>query len=851
MQPTESAPEAQGNLTRKQARERASLLSVDSYSVHLDLTGAPADLPTFTSTSTVHFTASTPGAATFIDITAERLVSAVLNGRPLTGFDGHRLALVDLQADNELTVVAECRYMRTGEGLHRHRDPVDGEVYLYSQFETFDAHRVYACFDQPDLKARFDFVVDAPAHWLVISNVAGHHDSGRWVFPAGARMSTYVTAVIAGAYHEVRDEHDGIPLGLYCRKSLAEFLDAENLFEVTKAGFDFYHRTFGYRYPFGKYDQIFVPEFNSGAMENIGAVTFLEDYVFRSKVTDASYARRAETILHELAHMWFGNLVTMTWWDDLWLNESFASYVSVLAEAEATRFRDGWSTFATVEKTWAYRQDQLPSTHPIATEIPDIEAVNVNFDGITYAKGASALKQLVAYLGRDAFFAGLRSYFTRFEFANATLAGLLEELGKAAGRDLSNWSKEWLQTAGVNTLRPLLEVGSDGTVSSLSVAQEAAEEHPTLRTHRIAVGCYQLSAGTLERTRRLELEISGPMTSVPQLRGASRPDLLLLNDDDLTYAKVRLDSHSLDTLVDHVSALRDPLARALCWGASWDMTRDGEFPASRYVTLVLSWIGEEPNIGLLQNLQRLALTAIHTFAAPRLVPALLARYAQDAHRHLLAAEPGSDHQLAWVRAFAAAANSVQDAGVLSALLDGTQVLPGLSVDTELRWHLLHRLVVLGAADEIEIDAELDRDRTAAGERHAYAARAARPDAAAKQEAWRLATADPAVPNAVQEAVISGFAPFEQQDLLRPYRDRYFEVVDEIWRTRTREMAQNVVVGLYPATLIEPETLVATDAHLASSPGPPALRRLLLEGRAGVARALAARERDEAEGVAPA
>ncbi|MCW2545502.1 MAG: aminopeptidase Metallo peptidase, partial [Frankiales bacterium] len=410
---------SENNLRREEAAERARLLSVTSYDIELDLTDGSGEKPgehTFRSRTAIRFTSAEPGASTHLDLTAPTLLSATLNGSPVTDFDGNRLLLSGLAEDNLLVVEAEMAYMRTGEGLHRFVDPVDGGVYLYSQFETFDAHRVYGCFDQPDLKAAFRFTIRAPRDWEVISNGAvldrpEGGEPGTWRFAETPRMSTYITAIVAGPYHCVRETHDGIDMGIYCRGSLAEFLDADELFLITRQGFDFYHRVFDYRYPFGKYDQLFVPEFNAGAMENAAAVTFLEDYVFRSKVTDAAYERRAETVLHEMAHMWFGDLVTMRWWDDLWLNESFATYMSVLAQAPATRWENAWTTFANTEKTWAYRQDQLPSTHPIAADIVDMEAVKVNFDGITYAKGASVLKQLVAWVGQDAFMAGLRTYF--------------------------------------------------------------------------------------------------------------------------------------------------------------------------------------------------------------------------------------------------------------------------------------------------------------------------------------------------------------------------------------------------------------------------------------------------------
>ena len=521
------------NMTRDEAQGRARLLSVSGYAVALDLTTGAT---TFRSRTSVSFSCAEPGAGSYLDLTAEAVHEVVLNGVSLSEaeigkvFDGNRIQLTDLASDNELLVVADCGYMNTGEGLHRFVDPVDKSVYLYTQFETFDAHRMYACFDQPDLKATFTFTVTAPADWLVVTNMSAASVSDATSagvrtheFAVTQRMSTYITALVAGPYYSVFDTYtsaDGttIPLGLFCRSSLAEFLDADSLFEVTKQGFDFFHGLFDFPYPFGKYDQLFVPEFNAGAMENAGAVTFLEDYVFRSKVTDYAYERRAETVLHEMAHMWFGDLVTMRWWDDLWLNESFATYASVLCQSEATRWTTAWTTFANVEKTWAYRQDQLPSTHPIASDIVDIEAVKVNFDGITYAKGASVLKQLVAYVGREAFFSAIRGYFAAYAWGNTTLQDLLQELEQASGRDLAAWSAEWLETAGVNTLRPQFEVRADGTFGAFAVLQEAPADHPTLRSHRVGVGLYDRVDGRLVRRRTVEIDVVGARTEVPAAR---------------------------------------------------------------------------------------------------------------------------------------------------------------------------------------------------------------------------------------------------------------------------------------------------------------------------------------------
>jgi aminopeptidase N len=831
------------NLTRDEARDRARLLTVASYDVLLDLTSAITDSPVFRSTSVARFTCSEPGASTHIDITAERLVEVTLNGTPieLASFTGKRLTIDGLAEHNELTVVADCVYMRTGEGLHRFTDPVDKETYLYTQFETFDAHRMYACFDQPDLKASFTFTVDAPSHWHVVSNMPSDNeksDTGKtWRFEPTPRQSSYITALVAGPYYSVHDEHDGIPLGIYCRQSLAQHLDSDEIFGITKRGFDFFHSTFDYRYPWPKYDQLFVPEFNAGAMENSGCVTFLEDYVFRSKVTDVSYERRAVTILHEMAHMWFGDLVTMRWWDDLWLNESFAEYVSTLATAQVTKWPHAWATFCNVEKAWAYRQDQLPTTHPIAADIPDIEAVSVNFDGITYAKGASVLKQLVHYVGSEPFFRAVRGYFRRHEYANTTLQDLLDALTEASGRDLSTWSKEWLQTAGVNTLRPRFELSDSGNFSSFEVLQEAPADYPTLRAHRLRVGLYDRTSEGLLRREWVEIDVVGDATEVPELVGHRQPDLVLVNDDDLTYAKVRLDDRSLRTLVSDIGQLREPLARSLSWSAAWDMMRDAEMRAGDLLDLVIAGVDQESGVQTVQTLLARARSAIDPFGDPGHARERQARLAEQAHRLLRSAEAGGDIQLAAMRGLALNAVDEQHLSLIEGLLSGADSVPGLTVDAELRWALLSRLVVLGRSDEDAIVAEQDRDDTAAGRRHAQRLRAAMPTPEAKEQAWRLATDDESLPNAEQSAIIAGFQQPEHRALLRPYVSRYFDVVGPLWLRRTHEMAEQVAVGLYPHQLVELDVIAATDDYLRSQQPPPALRRLIVENRDAMARAL--------------
>ncbi|MFE3739086.1 aminopeptidase N [Streptomyces sp. NPDC059134] len=852
------------NLSRDEARERADLLSVDGYEVALDLRSAvgeaDGDAPrTFRSVTTIRFRCAEPGASSFADLIAPGVTSVTLNGLdldPAAVFDGKRIALEDLLAENELTVDARCAYSRTGEGMHRFVDPEDGEVYLYTQYEPADARRVFANFEQPDLKAPYRFEVTAPEGWTVRSNGAGVLTDGTWRFAETKPISTYITAVLAGPYHEVTDSYrrtfeDGtvleIPLSALCRKGLARYFDAEDVFLVTKQGLDFFHDHFDYPYPFGKYDQAFVPEYNLGAMENPGLVTFREEYIFRGRVTSASYERRANVILHEMAHMWFGDLVTMTWWDDLWLKESFADFMGSFSLVEATRFRNGWITFANNRKSWAYRADQLPSTHPVTADIRDLEDAKLNFDGITYAKGASVLKQLVAYVGRDAFLEGARRYFKRHAYGNTRLRDLLAVLEETSGRELAGWSRSWLETAGVNSLTPQLTCDAEGRITELAVVQDAAPSHPELRPHRVAVGLYRRSpSGDLVRYARAETDVDGPRTVVGELAGAERPELVLVNDDDLTYCKVRFDGGSLDTLRDHLGDLTDPLARALCWSALWNLTRDALMPARDFIGLVFRHAGRESDIGVLQMLHAWARSALTHYAAPawRAEGALL--LAQGALRELRTAEPGSQHQLTWARFFAAVAETEADLQLLRGLLEGTAKIDGLTVDQELRWAFLEPLAAHGEADEAAIDAELARDDTASGKRHQVRCLAARPSAAVKAQAWAQVVEGDSLSNALVEATIAGFARPGQRELLAPYTGKYFEAIERVWTERSIQIGMYVVRGLFPGLQDDRTTLEATESWLAAHRNTaPALRRLVMEAADDLARSLRGQECDAA------
>ena len=845
------------NLTRVEAEERKSIVQYPiHYSVDLDLTQGDT---TFVSTSTIQFGAKA-GESTFLDLIADEVTSVTLNGEsvePGEVFADDRIALNNLRERNEVVVTAVCRYSTTGEGLHRSVDPSDGNVYLYSQFEVPDARRVYAVFDQPDLKAVFRFSVLAPCSWIVTSNMPVERTEDtdqmtldgtlgtkpaehakRWTFAPTPTMSSYLTAICAGPYaewHTTYQNEDGrtIPMAQYCRQALKDDFakDVDYLFDITKKGFAFYAKTWGVPYPYAKYDQIYVPEYNAGAMENIGMVTIRDSYVFSSKVTDALAERRVVTVLHELAHMWFGDYVTMKWWNDLWLNESFAEFTSTLATAEATEWKDAWATFCSGEKSWALNQDQLSTTHPIVAPINDLNDTYVNFDGITYAKGASVLKQLVAYVGRDKFFEGINHYLYRHAYSNATLNDLLTELEGTSGRDLKTWSAQWLEQAGINTIATDLHTAQDGTISELTLHQFAPTDHPVLREHRLAVGFYNEDeeSGKVVRTDRIELDVDGEATTVTEATGKPRPQFLLTNDDDLTYTKLRFDDESLAFATANLYRFDDALARAVIWLALWDMTRDGELAASDFIGTTLKLLSTETE----STTFRYALACLSTTVwhyTDRTKRAAIAQHTAQALLDLAKQAPaGSDMQFQLISAYltyGVEGDSVF-ADTVRGLLSGSLVLEGLELDNNFRWSLVRALSSINAIDEADIQQELERKDTTENREFALAARAARATAEAKAWAWNEAIHDEVLTNAQLESVAGGFASTPSQELAEPYVKEYFDSAEWIWNHKTFHMAEALLEGLYPR-YADPATLVELgDKWLAShADADNALRRLI-------------------------
>ena len=855
------------NLTRLEATDRSATVHTRSYDVTLDLTRGET---VFGSSTTVRFT-STPGSSTFIDLIAPVVHSISLNGRaldPAEVYADSRITLTGLAADNELVVVADCAYMHTGEGLHRFTDPADGETYLYSQFEVPDSRRVFAVFEQPDLKASFTFTVTTPSSWTVLSNsptpeptpTENSDSSGvthTFAFAPTEPMSSYVTAIVAGPYVGATDEYvasDGrtVPLGVYCRKSLVEHMDSAEILDLTKRGFAYYEDLFATPYAFTKYDQIFVPEFNAGAMENAGCVTHRDDYIFRSRPVEARVERRAVTILHELAHMWFGDMVTMTWWNDLWLNESFAEFTSTLATAEITRWDQAWTTFQTLEKSWAYNQDQLSSTHPVAAKINDLHDVEVNFDGITYAKGASVLAALVGYVGRENFFAGIQRYLAAHAYSNAELGDLLRELEAVSGRDLSSWTRLWLQEAGVTTLRLEVVTDADGVITQAAVRQEIPANSPaSLRPHRVAIGSYsptgQGADTHLERTNRIELDVDGELTQVPELVGAKRADVLVLNDDDLTYAKVRLDKESLSHGLTHIEAFAESLPRSIVLASAWDMVRDGELAASHFLNAALQALDVEEHSSVIQGLLGRITTCLSAFLPPAVRRDLAPGTADRLLELARAAQAGSDKQLQLVRAVAAHAVTGEQLDVVAGFLEGTSALEGLDVDQDLRWDLLTGLVAAGRFGEERIHAEETRDRTTTGRERAAEARAAIPTPEAKKATWRALVDDSSMPNETQVRVLRGLTSVERRpDLLVPFVSEYVEAIDSLWSSRTFHMAENLLTGLWSCATVGldgADPAAALEGWLEShAQAPAALRRIVrenLDDTRRVARAQAA------------
>ncbi|MEV2248970.1 aminopeptidase N [Streptomyces sp. NPDC050147] len=843
-------------LTRDEAQTRARLIDVQRYTVELDLTRGAE---TFDSRTVIRFTALGGPAATvdtFVEVKPAELRSVTLDGQALDPADltENRLALTGLAAgEHELRVEAAMRYSHTGEGMHRFTDPTDGETYAYTQLFLEDVQRVFAAFDQPDLKSVFELTVTAPEGWTVLANgVTEHTGGGTWQAAPTPLISTYLVAVAAGPWHSVRTEHRGLPFGIHCRRSLAPFLDADadEILDVTRACYDRYHEKFDEPYPFDSYDQAFVPEFNAGAMENPGLVTFRDEFIYRSAVTETERQTRAMVIAHEMAHMWFGDLVTLRWWDDIWLNESFAEYMGFQTTAEATLPQalhsvrageapstDPWTDFAIARKAWGYDADQRPSTHPVAPDpdaVPDTASAMLNFDGISYAKGASALRQLVAWLGEKDFLAGINTHIARHKFANATLSDFIESLAHATDRDVHGWADAWLRTTGVDTLTST--VTHDAREWTLTVDREGT------RPHRVAVGVYDRDLTDpqgLVLRERYERDIPHLTASTP--RDGGRPALIVPNDQDLTYAKVRLDEVSMETALRSLSRVPDALTRAVLWNSLRDMVRDGELEGTAYLEAARAHLPDESDLALVQGVLAFATTHVaDRFLPPALRTAALTTLTELCRDLIRRTEDGSHAGLRLTAVRGLIDVATRPDPLQEWLTEGT-VPGGPELDPELRWRVLTRLAVLGAADESAIAAELERDPSATGQEGAARCRAALPDPEAKRRSWEAMFATDDLSNYLLTATAQGFWQPEHADLVREYVPRYYEDAVAVAARRGPAIADVAGRWAFPASFVDAETLRLGEQCLRDADPIPALRRKLADQLDDLKRALRVRE----------
>jgi aminopeptidase N len=824
------------NLTRAEADRRSALISVAGYRLKLDLAQGAT---TFESSSTVSFRCSEPGASTFLDVKPQRLHRVTLNGLDidLTTFDGERVALPSLAPENEVVVTATMSYSKDGQGLHRAVDSADDKHYVYGHSFLDAAPRIFGCFDQPDLKAPYDVSVSAPPEWVVLGNgAATRTGQGDWVLASTRPLATYFFTLCAGPYVSVRAEHDGIPLGIHARASLREPLErqAEQMLTVTRQSFDYYHSLFGIRYPFGEYHQVFVPEFNAGAMENPGCVTLRDQYVFRGAMTHDEVLARSNTISHEMAHMWFGDLVTMRWWDDLWLNESFAEYMSHRTLSEATEFTEAWVDSSMARKTWGYAAERMPSTHPVAASpAPDAQSALQNFDGISYAKGAAALRQLIAHIGDTAFIDGVRQYLRSHAFGNAALEDFLEAMERASGKDLRAWADAWLRTAGLDVIS-VKTTTDQGSIRSATVHRTPPAAHPANRPHSIDVAGF--SNGT--EVFRVGTTVDQDVSALPQLEGRPGASMVVPNASDLTWANIRLDAATVTAATTELSAVPQAQARAVVWTALFDGVAQAEIdPRHLLAVLAGSWAAETSQsivnrVGLLMT-QRI----IPAFLPVAEQPAAYAVVADAAASMLAQAAAGSSRALVAARYVA---TSSSDEDLLARWAAGERLPQGLPGDSTFRWLVLGNLARRGAIGLAELDGALDQDRTMAGNLKWLEARASAPDASAKVWAWEELTSENGRSNYELNALATGFWHASDLDVLRPYVSRYFSDVPDLAGRIGEDALARIAALAYPGDLVEASTADQSAAALRRHDLTPSVRRAMVDADSQLREALASR-----------
>ncbi|MEP7192426.1 MAG: aminopeptidase N [Actinomycetota bacterium] len=824
------------NLTRLEAEARSALIDVTGYRVDLDLTQGSTS---FESVSTVRFSCAEPGASTFLDVQPQTLQRVILNGvdMDLTGFDGERITLTALAPENEVVATATMSYSNDGQGLHRAVDPADEQHYVYGHSFLDAAPRVFACFDQPDLKAPYDVSVTAPPEWIVLGNgAATRTGEGTWVLATTKPLATYFFTVCAGPYASVTSTHDGIPLGIHARASLREALEAQagQMLTITRQAFDYYHSLFGIRYPFGEYHQVFVPEFNAGAMENPGCVTLRDQYVFRGGTTHDEVLTRSSTITHEMAHMWFGDLVTMQWWDDLWLNESFAEYMSHRTLSAVTEFTDAWVDSSMARKPWGYAAERMPSTHPVAgLPAPDAQSALQNFDGISYAKGAATLRQLIAHIGDAAFISGVADYLRQHAHGNASLGDFLGAMERASGQDLGGWSDAWLRTAGLDAIS-VDTTSAEGPMTSATMRRTPPPAYPADRPHSIDVAGF--SRGT--EVFRVLTTVDQDETPLPGLLGKPVANMLIPNATDLTWATIKLDKATIAAAPSELSAVPQAQARAVVWTALIDGVALAEVdPRHLLAVLATSWATESNQ----SIINRVGLLITH-----RIIPSFIPPGEQDDAQAVIAmaattmlaeAEAGSSRALLAARYVA---SSSADEDLLGRWARAERLPEGLEGDSDFRWLVLGNLARRGAIGSAGLHVALEQDHTMAGNLKWLNAKASAPDPAAKVWAWDQLTGEHGRSNYEMNALAAGFWHARDQDIIRPYVARYFSDVPAM-AGRVGEDALSRVAGLaYPATVVEASTAAQSAAVLGRPDLTASVRRAIVDADSELREALASR-----------
>ena len=840
------------NLLYTEAQQRAEVVSNVSYKVHLDL---DSGLDTFLCTSEIEFDAKNNNT-TFLNFDGSEVLDIELNGAklPLEDYTDYRINLFPLQSHNKAIVKGVCKYQNTGVGLHRAVDPVDNRVYLHTQFEPFDAHKVFACFDQPDIKATFELTVNAPEGFVVISNskpvkkpdvINNEYVGGVWEFARTKKISTYLTAVVAGHYKGFTDKYKNIDLGIYARHSLLKYVDYDNLFKLTKDGFIFYENKLQTPYPFDKYDQIFVPGFNAGGMENVGCITYNEAYIFRAEVTNARRFARADVFLHEMSHMWFGDLVTMKWWNDLWLNESLATYMTPLAIENVTEFKNAWSLFSIRTKYNAYVQDETPTTHPISSEVPDTNATRVVFDSITYNKGGSVLKQLVAIVGEEAFFNGIKNYLQKYAYANPTLSDFIGELESSSGKDLSGWSYEWLETSGVNKVAfntDYIDCEVGKCLSNVHLLQQKDNSSGIYRSITMDIGLLDFKDDTISLIDKVEANIARDKEPIKALEKRKAPYIVMPNYDDYAYAKVRLDDISLNNTMNSLSQIADDLTRIMGWNIVWDVIRDAEIKSGKWIDIILDHIDAEKDPTVLQRLLGRTLTVLNQYAS-KINRSLYIEKIYTKSKNIMESNENSEIKLSWFNTFINTSESKRALEYLGDLLNDKKSINGIKLDEDKRWQIVIHLASKGAIKEATIDDELQNGINDFTKRYALTAKAAMPDYDKKLWAWKSILEDKTIDNYDMSALIDGFYIAGQDELLKPFADIYGEAVDYAWKYKTADEALMITGGLYPSTIVEPYVLDIADKAL-SMDLPDEANRTIKERKAETERALKAQETDK-------